>query len=225
MLSLEKLKTINLVDLINPKIIRFIWSAILDDKVCELCRSLDGKVMDVNSPEYTIYKSPIHPRCRCTQIPVTSDAEVIPEPNFEKPSNEWIIKFAPFWFLIPFKGKKKEPIEILPYAPEAPELIFNPEDVLSIEEYIRETELKNIENAKQKMQIMEQDMGKIFYIVFFLDKLGRTILQKEAEQDIEIYFTKQEETLIKEKATQYLINDGNDIVENQIEEIFKIRKR
>ena len=225
LLSLEKLKTIHLVDLINPRIVRFIWSAILDDRVCDLCRSLDGKVMDANSPEYTIYKSPIHPRCRCTQIPVTSDAKIIPEPNFEKPSNEYITKYAPFWFLIPFKGKKKEPTEVLSYVPEAPELIFNPEDVLSIEEYIRESELRNIENTRQQIKDMEQEMGREIYIVFFLGSKGEQVLVKEAEQDQLIYFTTQEENLIKDRATQYLISSGNPIVENQIESLFNIKKR
>ena len=225
LLSLEKLKTIHLVDLINPKIVRFIWSAILDEKVCDLCRNLDGKVMDANSSEYTMYKSPIHPRCRCTQIPITSDAEIIPKPDFKEPSNDWIIKYAPFWFLIPFKGRKKEPTEILPYAPEAPELIFNPEDVLSIEEYIRESELRNIENTRQQIKDMEQEMGREIYIVFFLGNKGEQILMKEAEQDQLIYFTTQEENLIKDRATQYLISSGNPIVENQIESLFNIKKR
>lgn len=225
LISLDRLKNMQFVDFLNPKIVRFIWSAILDERVCDLCRSLDGKIMDINSFEYTIYKSPAHPRCRCTQIPITSDAEIIPKPNFEKPSNEWIIKYAPFWFLIPFKGKKKEPIEILPYAPEAPELVFNPEDILSIEEYIRETELRNIENTRQQMKDMEQEMTKEIYIVFFLGSRGETVLMKETEKDVEIEFTNREEALLRKSATQYLISDGNDIVENQIEKMFNIKKR
>ena len=196
-----------------------------DDKVCELCRSLDGKVMDVNSPEYSIYKSPVHPRCRCTQIPITSDAKFIPEPNFEKPSNDWITKYAPFWFIIPFKGKKKEPTEVLPYAPEAPELVFNPKDVFSIEEYIREVELRNIENTRQQMKDMEQEMIKEIYIVFFLGSRGETVLMKEIEKDAEIEFSNREIELIKNYATQYLISDGNDLVEEQIEKKFNIKKR
>ena len=225
-LSLEKLKTIHLVDLINPRIIRFIWSAILDDRVCELCKSLDGKVMDANSPEYTMYKSPIHPRCRCTQIPITSDAEVVPKPDFKEPSNDWIIKYAPFWFLIPFKGRKKEPTEILPFAPEAPELVFNPNDVLSIEDYIRETTLRNIENSRQKIVDMEKDMEqRVFWIIIFLGSRGETVIEKEVEDAVEVNFTNSEEKLIKDRATQYLISDGNDLVENQIESLFNIKKR
>jgi len=225
-LSLEKLKNTKLADLIKPSIIRFVWSAILDHKVCDLCRSLDGKVMDATNPDYSIYKSPLHPRCRCTQIPITSDAEVIPKVDWEKPKDDWIKKYAPFWFLIPRK-KKEEPIEISPYAPEAPELIFNPNDILSIEEYIRETELRNIEEEKQKMEVMEQEMDKarVIYIIFFLNKLGQTILMKETEEGQIIDFTAREEAHIKKDGVSYLINDGNDIVESQIENMFNIKKK
>ena len=226
LLSLNKLKHMRLADLMSQKIVRFVWSAILDDRVCELCRSLDGKVMDATNPDYSIYKSPLHPRCRCTQIPITSDAEVIPKVDWKKPKDAWIKRYAPFWFLIPRK-KKEEPIEISPYAPEAPELIFNPNDILSIEEYIRETELRNIEEEKQKMEVMEQEMDKtrIVYIIFFLDNKGRTILMKETEKDTEIDFTAREEAHIKKDGVSYLINDGNDIVESQIENMFNIKKK
>ena len=226
-LSLGKLKNTKLADLIKPNIVRFIWTAILDEKICDLCRSLDQKIMDVNSPDSTIYQPPLHPRCRCHIIPITSDAEKIPKVNWEKPKDSWIKKYAPFLFIIPFKGKKEEIEEIAPYVPEAPELIFNPKDVLSIEGYIRETELRNIEKGKQKMQVLEQEVDKtrIIYIIFFLNKLGQTLLIKETEKDTEIDFAKREEAQIRKEASSYLINDGNDLVESQIERLFSIRKR
>jgi len=225
LLSLKKLKNTKLADLILPTINRFIWTAILDDKVCDLCRSLDQKVMEANSPNYSLYQPPLHPRCRCHIIPITSDAEIIPKVNWEKPKNSWIKKYAPFLFIIPFKGKKEEIEEIAPYVPEAPELVFNPKDILSIEEYIRETELRNIENAKQKMSIMEKDNMKILYIIFFLNKLGQTILIKEIEKGEEFNFTKREEDMIKKEVSSYLISDGNDDAENEIERLFSIKKK
>src|SRR3972149_5015039 len=158
LLSLKKLKDTRLADLILPTINRFIWTAILDNKVCDLCRSLDQKVMEANSQAYSLYQPPLHPRCRCHIIPITSDADIIPKADWEKPK-----------------------------------------DILSIEEYIRETELRNIENAKQKMSIMEKESMRIFYIVFFLNKLGQIILEKESEQDIEIDFTNREEAQIKKE--------------------------
>ena len=194
MLSLERLKNIKLTDLIKPRIVRFVWSAILDDKVCDLCRSLDGKVMDANSQEYTIYKSPIHPRCRCTQIPITSDAENIPAPNFKKPKEDWIIRYAPFWFLIPFKGKKEEIIDVLPYIPEVPEPKFNSEEILVI---------NNIENTKEKVK--DSLVNNIIEIIF-IGKKGETVFSKEFEIDNSFYLTIREEKLVKEKAIAYIMS-------------------
>jgi len=105
--------------------------------------------------------------------------------------------------------------------------VFNPKDILSIEEYVRETELRNIEEEKQKMEVMKQEMDKtrIVYIIFFLNKLGQTILMKETEKDMEIDFTAREEAHIKKDGVSYLISDGNDIVESQIENMFNIKKK
>ena len=214
LLSLERLKTTKLSDILEKKITRFVWKT-HEPNICPLCASLDGKVMDATDPDYSIYQQPLHPRCKCTWGFITSDAEVIPKVDWEKPKKEWIKKYAPFLLLLPFIGKKEEKVE----------LIFNPKDVLSIEEYIRETELRNIENAKQRMSIMEKENMRIFYIVFFLNKLGQIILEKESEQDIEIDFTNREEAQIKKEASSYLISDGNDVVEDQIEKLFNIKKR
>ena len=213
-LSLERLQNIKLADILSPKITRFVWKT-HEPNICLLCASLDGKVMDATDPDYSIYQQPLHPRCKCTWGFITSDAEVIPKVDWEKTKKEWVKKYAPFLLLLPFIGKKEEKVE----------LIFNPKDVLSIEEYIRETELRNIENAKQRMSIMEKENMRIFYIVFFLNKLGQIILEKESEQDIEIDFTNREEAQIKKGAVSYLINEGNDLVESQIERLFSIRKR
>src|SRR3989304_8549431 len=196
-LSLERLKNINLADIISPKITRFVWKT-HEPNICPLCASLDGKVMDATDPDYSISQQPLHPRCKCTWGFITSDAEVIPKVDWEKPKEEWIKKYAPFLLLLPFIGRKKE------------ELVFNPNDILSIEEYIRETELRNIEEEKQKMEVMEQEMDKarVIYIIFFLNKLGQTILMKETEEGQIIDFTAREEAHIKKDGVSYLINDG-----------------
>lgn len=207
LLSLEKLKNMNLVDIINPKIVRFIWKT-KEPNICPLCESLDGKVMDSNDPNFMNYQPPLHPRCKCQWFNLTSDAETIPNVNWEKPKDDWIKKYAPFLLLIPFIGRKEEPVEML----------FNKKDILDIE-------WLNIENTKQQIKDMEQEMGREIYIIFFLGNKGQTVLMKEAEKDVELDFTNREIELIKKHATQYLISDGNDIVETQIEEMFKIRKR
>lgn len=195
MFSLERLRTLKLVDIIQPKIVRFVWSAILDDRVCELCRSLDGKVMDANSKEYTIYKSPIHPHCRCTQIPITSNAEIIPEQDFKKPSNDWIVRYAPFWFLIPFIGKKKEPIEVIPEEFNIPEPKVDAKEILVI---------NNIENTKEKVK--DYLVNNIILIVF-VGSRGETILETEFSIDDSMDFTIREEKLIREKAKNYVMNN------------------
>ena len=214
-LSLERLQNIELSDILEKKITRFVWKT-HEPNICLLCASLDGKVMDATDPDYSIYQQPLHPHCKCSWDFITSDEEKIPKVDWEKPKEEWVKKYAPFLLLLPFIGKKEEKVE----------LIFNPKDVLSIEEYIRETELRNIEEEKQKMEVMEQSLDKkIIYIIFFVNKLGQTILMKETEKDMEINFSEREKAQIKKYASSYLINDGNDIVESQIENIFNIKKR
>ena len=220
-LSLERLKNIKLGDIINPKIVRFIWET-HEPNICELCASLNGKVMDASSPEYSVYQQPLHPRCKCSWKFVTSDAEKIPNVDWEKPKDSWIEKYAPFLFVIPFVGKKKEIVEIIS---EVPEIVFDVEDIFSIEDYIAGLLLININDAKQKMVDMEKDMPSILYIVFFLDSKGNVIVEKEAEEDTELNLTASEEQLINDRASYYLISEGNPVVENQLESLFSIRKR
>ncbi len=135
LLSLERLKNIKLEDLITPKIVRYVWVAKDDPKTCEYCASRNGMVVEATDPEYDIYMPPAHPHCRCFFKVVTSDAEVIPNRSWVKPSDNLITRFAPFLFIIPFKGKRKEPIDVFPFAPESPNPNFNPEDIFPLGKY------------------------------------------------------------------------------------------
>jgi len=56
---------------ISQEIIRFQYSAILDDVVCKLCEDLDGLVVPSESPIKEKYSTPIHHHCRCLWIPLT----------------------------------------------------------------------------------------------------------------------------------------------------------
>lgn len=47
------------------------YSAIMDKRVCPICRELDGIVVPVNSSIRHKYEPPIHYMCRCAWIPVT----------------------------------------------------------------------------------------------------------------------------------------------------------
>ena len=111
---------------------------------CELCSSLDGKVIDANDPEYLLYQPSLHPHCRCYWQSITSDSPNIPDVNWVEPDRGLISRFAPFLLLLPDKSKKKVDsiLEIAPFAPEAPELFFDVNDVLDIEKYLKEQQLR-----------------------------------------------------------------------------------
>lgn len=63
------------------------WSAVLDNHVCELCASLDGKIIDIEDPDYAYYvPGEIHPNCRCLWVYIRSS---------EKPENRVVDWKAP----------------------------------------------------------------------------------------------------------------------------------
>lgn len=49
------------------------FCALLDDKTCPLCASLDGKVIRVDNPDFDIFRPPLHWNCRCFLIYIGSD--------------------------------------------------------------------------------------------------------------------------------------------------------
>lgn len=206
-LSLDRLKNISFDDITSNKIVRFIWRT-KEPNICPLCESLDGQIMDAKDPNFMAYQPPLHPRCKCHWSTLTSDTETIPDANWETPRQDWVKKYAPFLLLLPFIGKKEEPVEIM----------FNRNNILDIE-------WLNVENARQQIKDRETEMGRILYVIFFLGNKGQTVLMKETEQDVELEFTNREESLIREHATQYLISDGNTLVEDQIEQKFNLKKR
>jgi len=55
----------------NKAIVRFQYSAILDNKVCPLCAELDGTIVEGESPIKGQYATPIHYMCRCAWLPIT----------------------------------------------------------------------------------------------------------------------------------------------------------
>ncbi len=62
------------------RILRLVWSAILDSKTCPLCRALDGRVVTPGSPQHQQFQPPLHPHCRCMWIGVTERDPHIPDP-------------------------------------------------------------------------------------------------------------------------------------------------
>lgn len=55
------------------------FSAILDDKTCDLCLILDGKIIDPDDDAFEIFKPPLHAECRCIWVAILED-------EFEKPA-------------------------------------------------------------------------------------------------------------------------------------------
>ena len=51
----------------------FQWSAILDEKTCPRCESLDGKYFEVGDPQLDLIKPPLHPNCRCILVGVLKE--------------------------------------------------------------------------------------------------------------------------------------------------------
>ena len=43
----------------------------VDERRCEYCGSLHGKTFPITAYEVGVTASPIHPRCRCWEVPIT----------------------------------------------------------------------------------------------------------------------------------------------------------
>lgn len=216
LLSLERLKSIKLIDLISPKIVRFVWLSKDDPKTCGYCASRNGMVIEATDPEYEIYKPPAHPHCRCLWKSLTSDEEVIPNRSWVKPSDNLITRFAPFLFIIPFKGKKKGPLEVFPEEIEIPEPKVNTEQILVI---------NNIENTKEKVK--DYLVNNIILIIF-IGARGETVLEKEFAIDDSLDFTIREEKLIKEKAKNYIMDNSfkvSDEWEYEIKKKYNLKNK
>ena len=56
----------------------FQYSAVLDDKTCDLCAELDGKTFQDDDSDSDEYNPPVHAQCRCIIIPITTNE---PEPE------------------------------------------------------------------------------------------------------------------------------------------------
>lgn len=61
------------------KVYAFQYSAILDDKTTETCRSLDGRVVKAGSPEFYLYSPPRHYNCRSIWVEILQDETFKPD--------------------------------------------------------------------------------------------------------------------------------------------------
>lgn len=60
-------------DDIKDEIGGYQWSAILDDRTCDICLSLDGTYFEPGDPALAELKPPIHPNCRCILVAVLKE--------------------------------------------------------------------------------------------------------------------------------------------------------
>lgn len=78
--NLASVKTI----LRREKVVAAQWCAIIDKVTCELCASLDGKIIDINSSDYAIYHpGGIHTGCRCFINPKTKICTINGQKNIK----------------------------------------------------------------------------------------------------------------------------------------------
>ncbi len=191
-LSLEELKNKTLADLLNPKIVRFRYVATLDTHVCDYCKSRHGMIIDANSPEYDSYMPPNHPNCRCFWQFITSVEANIPDVDWVDPSESLISDFAPFLFIIPFKGKKKDQVlDIISEESEMSQIDFKKEDVIEIPKYI---------------------------LISFYDSAGRFLFDTKVEIGYSLDLSPGENETIK-KASYYEVDNDVEIPDDLESEI------
>jgi len=58
---------------LEDKIGAYMWSAILDKRVCPICKELDGKYFSPKDPLLDMIKPPIHSGCRCILVAVLQE--------------------------------------------------------------------------------------------------------------------------------------------------------
>jgi hypothetical protein len=73
-----------------------VYSAVLDGKICPLCKFLNGMVFKVGSEEHKRFTPPLHNNCRCIFIYVRRDYMPQPVPNFKEPPENFTDKHGQF---------------------------------------------------------------------------------------------------------------------------------
>lgn len=92
------------------KVVRHIWSAILDNRVCPYCRDRDGLVMSTDNSDYYTFMPPAHSSCRCLWISVVDTDPNIPDVTWKKPAHSLVKEFAPKLVGLPAKKFIKDRI-------------------------------------------------------------------------------------------------------------------
>jgi len=68
-----------------------VFSAVLDDRTCELCLFLDRRVMWIDNSDFNTVATPFHFRCRCVELPVYNGEQITEgERAYVRPSDDLI---------------------------------------------------------------------------------------------------------------------------------------
>ena len=62
--------------------------ATFSDRTCEICSKLDGKIYNVDDKQAGLNASPIHPNCRCTEVPYFEDDDMEDSQRFARIGKE-----------------------------------------------------------------------------------------------------------------------------------------
>jgi len=107
---LMSIATVSVADTINQgrqkaygdyvsRIVAYQWSAILDERVCPICRELDGMYFSPNDPLLEYIRPPIHLHCRCILVGVLREETQIQPIEIHTLTNDEVADYTrnKFW--------------------------------------------------------------------------------------------------------------------------------
>lgn len=77
------------------------FCAVMDEDTCPLCRALDGKIVELDHPDYAGFTPPLHPvlpgrthtKCRCYWTYLSKNDDPVPWVNWGRPSRDLLMRF------------------------------------------------------------------------------------------------------------------------------------
>ena len=147
------------------KVVSNTWSAILDTRTCELCRSLDGKTLPEGHPDFEAYQPPLHSSCRCLFLGHTTESKYKPPIDWEPPDKGLLEKFGNFIKALPEK--------------ELPEIIgvWEPTQTIETSGWAEDIQITKLKNEVMK----EAKDGEAFILID--GRTGSRILRRAGGKD------------------------------------------
>lgn len=66
------------------------YSAILDDRVCDLCEELDGMIIETDHPDFDRFTPPVHSNCRCIWAYILPEEDPDPDVTWKTPPDDLV---------------------------------------------------------------------------------------------------------------------------------------